>query len=98
MREVTANFTGIESISASGSFEIYLNPVSNMLNIVFSSAYTSQNSTLEIMDVTGRAIVNSKLSIVNSTASVDVSALSTGMYFIKVSGGKDSQVVKFIKE
>jgi sugar lactone lactonase YvrE len=98
VRKVNAYSLSIPEISTSGSFEIYPNPVSSMLNIAFSSDYNTANSTLEIMDVTGRTIVNSPLSIVNSQSCVDVSSLPTGMYFIKVSNAKDSQVVKFIKE
>ncbi len=98
VREVNAYASAVPEISASGSFSIYPNPVSNTLSIAFSAFYNTDKTTLEIMDITGRTIVNSKLSIVNSKASVDVSSLSKGMYFIKVANATSSEVVKFIKE
>ncbi len=98
IREVNAYVSTVPEISASGNFSVYPNPVSNILNIAFSATYNSAQSTLEIMDITGRAIINSPLSIVNSNASVDVSTLSAGMYFIKISNTASSEVVKFIKE
>jgi len=54
-------------------------------------------ATLSVMDVTGREVFNSQLTIDNSQLAVDVSALSSGMYFINIKNNDNSVTQKFIK-
>ncbi|HTB31164.1 MAG TPA: T9SS type A sorting domain-containing protein [Bacteroidia bacterium] len=98
VREVNSYIVGIENILASGKFAVYPNPANSNLTIVFPDNYNASNNALEILDVTGRSIVNSPLTIHNSQMSVDVSTLPSGMYFIKIGNGNSSQLEKFIKE
>jgi sugar lactone lactonase YvrE len=99
IREVGAVPTAVPQISNSGRFAIYPNPVNNTLNIQFSASYTSGKNTFEIVDITGRTITSFDRTVNSGNIiPVDVSALSGGMYFIKVSNNTSSQVLKFIKE
>ena len=80
-----ANSLGVND-SIVNKFAIYPNPVSNMLNIMSNSDI----EFLEISDVNGRQLI--KKEDVNS---VDVSALPSGTYFMKLN---NKETVKFIKK
>ena len=73
------------------SFKIYPNPVSDKLYI--SSDNTVAEST-SIYSLTGKKI----LEAVNETNSINVSALSKGMYFLELTSSEGKTVKKFIKK
>jgi trimeric autotransporter adhesin len=101
IREYNSLVLAVPQISASGNLEIYPNPTTSSLNIVFPVTYHSGNNTIELVDVTGRTITTfDKDAEPGTTMPVDVSAFSTGMYFVKVTDNtnRTSQVFKFIKE
>ena len=82
---------GINDLSIEG-LVIYPNPVANILNI----DATTPISNVEIVNVLGQVLV-SKSS--NSTISnIDVSALSTGNYFISVTSENNTRVLQFLKK
>jgi trimeric autotransporter adhesin len=99
IRKVNAIVTSVQDITVSGGFNIYPSPATTVLNVQFPVSYISSAKTIEIMDVTGKTIINFSKEVESGiTLPVDISTLSTGMYFIKVSDNKSSQVYKFIKE
>jgi hypothetical protein len=66
---------------------VYPNPASNVLNVK-----SQETLNLEIYNNLGQFILRS-----NNSNSVDVSSLSRGVYFIKVSNGINTSTKKFIK-
>jgi len=70
------------------SFTLYPNPVKDVLNI--STTESLNNATTEVFDLTGRHILQGKLS--NNT--INVSALPAGIYILKIG----TRSGKFIKE
>jgi len=81
-----------------GSVSIYPNPVSQTLNIKFSQTRT-KNTIIRIMDVTGRVIMNtSNVGAHDDISTINVSALSAGVYFIGISNAETQQTIKFVKE
>jgi alpha-amylase len=80
--------TTIIDQNETNKFSIYPNPVIDKLFI--SQKMDSQNN-IEILDITGKTIVNLKLMNGNS---VDVSNLNSGIYFIKIG----NQIGKFVKK
>jgi len=83
--EVSIHETKINNIS------IYPNPTTGQLTI--DNGELKMNS-IEIFDVYGRIIVNCQLSIVNS---IDISDLSNGVYFLKISTEKGMVTKKIVK-
>jgi|GEM_PF-2419802 len=83
--------TGIESIT-NDELRIYPNPVKDYLRFTIDNLRFNK---VEILDLSGKTIVNLKSSIVNQ---IDVSNLHSGVYFVKIQ--TDSGVVtrKFVKE
>ena len=70
---------------------IYPNPTTGEL-IIDNGQWTMDN--VKIFDITGRTLNNYPLSIINSQLKIDVSSLSSGIYYLKI----DNRVVKFVKE
>jgi hypothetical protein len=86
---------GVNEISTTGNVLISPNPTSGLLNIVFISA--PQNTTLELYNTVGALVMTQTVSTKNST--INLSDLSTGMYFVNVvKNGKIIIVKKVVKE
>ena len=78
------------------SFSIYPNPVQDKL-ILKSPRFESSKLTLAIYTVQGKEVASKNIQIENET-SIDVSSLSSGMYFINVEDDKGASTTqKFIK-
>jgi hypothetical protein len=87
------NFTasGIEHWQAN-EISIYPNPVMDELKIVNVAC---EINSVEIVDISGKSIVNLPSKIANK---IDVSALSAGVYLIKINTGKGVTMERFIKK
>lgn len=71
---------------------IYPNPTSNNLNI--SSATNLDKANYQIVDVLGKTVISGRLEY----ETINVSSLSNGIYFLKVSNNSATQTIKFIKK
>ena len=80
--ELLETTAGINNVSLN-AISVYPNPANNVLSV---KGIDVQN--IEVIDVTGKVLVSA------STNSVNVSALSTGIYFAKIN---NSKAIKFIK-
>lgn len=79
----------VEDVEFGNSIKVYPNPNNGKFEIEFSTMLDA-NSTIAVMDIAGKAILNfSGTDIVNNKLSVDMSQISAGIYFVKVqSNGK----------
>lgn len=77
------------------SFELRPNPSQDYLNIALSRNDAS-SAMIDVYDPLGKLIHNQKLE--TSTAKILVSNWSSGMYFVKISNNRDSQVKRFLKK
>jgi len=71
---------------------LYPNPAKDVLNI---STTNEQLSGINVLDATGKII--SSIPAGTASAQLDISALSTGIYFVQISTEKSTNTVKFIK-
>ena len=76
------------------SFEMYPNPVSDVLNIQLPTG--SEKAEVSVFDYTGR-LVSSKTISSNDTA-IDVQKISKGIYMIRVAANNKIGVQRFIKK
>jgi subtilisin family serine protease len=79
------------------NFNLYPNPTNNFLNIVCNESL-GESVTVEITDASGKLIAS--LPFKNNNAqniSINMSHLSAGVYFCKVSSNNYSYVKKFVK-
>lgn len=81
---------GIEELS-NGIFSIYPNPAENLLYVQSENG----NANYIIYDVTGK-VTFTQIST-SSNSSLDISSLSSGIYFIKCISGEEVSTIKFIK-
>jgi len=73
--------------------KVFPNPTAEIINISISP---ESRYNFSIFDINGRALNSGQLNDINTI--LDVSALSSGMYFIKVYNEKDSETFKIIKQ
>ena len=79
--------------------ELYPNPASDFLSVNFESSRTATN-IIQIINKEGKEIYTEKFKITGgfNQLPIDISNLSTGIYFIKMIEKTDNQVIKFVKE
>ena len=76
------------------SYSVYPNPVKDKLAV--SSSNPDEVMKVELMDMSGKVLSSTEL---RSNATIDVSAISSGVYFVKItSTGSESTQIKFVKE
>ena len=80
--------TSLSTTDFSNSIIMYPNPVKNKLTIDGLVV-----KDIVIYSVLGKAVLN-----ISNQNTIDVSSLSKGVYFIKVSDGINASTKKFIKE
>jgi trimeric autotransporter adhesin len=97
VRAITYGPLVINNIENNTSLTIYPNPANKFLYIN-TKRLQSGLATLSIMDITGREMLNCQLPIRNGLFSVDISSLTTGMYFIRVNTNESQLTQKFIKQ
>jgi uncharacterized repeat protein (TIGR01451 family) len=81
---------GVEELS-NGTFSIYPNPAENVLYVQSENG----NSFYTIYDITGK--VNFIHQSTNANSTLDISTLSSGVYFIQCISGEEVSTIKFIK-
>ena len=92
----TVTVTSTAGISKNNllSFEMYPNPVSDVLNIQLPTG--TEKAEISVFDYTGR-LVSSKTISSNDTA-IDVQKISRGIYMIRVATNTKIGVQRFIKK
>jgi Secretion system C-terminal sorting domain len=88
---------GINNMSVNAVMGLYPNPVKNVLNLQLN-ADKPEKMKLEIYSASA-ALLRQSYVVSTVTASMDVSDLSAGLYFVKLTG-EDSKIIiaRFIKE
>jgi hypothetical protein len=78
---------------------VYPNPAENKVNVILHSQ-NNEHFQFEITDVTGRVVSskNDSSLIANSLKTIDISAYSTGLFFIKVQDKNTTYTKRFIKK
>lgn len=76
--------------------EVYPNPASNNLNVVFDHI---GETSIQVIDMTGRVVFSTIHNAGGFTnLSLDIAQLNPGLFFLKVNSGDRTGVIRFIKE
>jgi hypothetical protein len=86
----------VESISKDIEFSLYPNPANKTLSLKLPEIYTN-NSLITIANTLGQTVF-SKNSINENEQTLDISNLSSGVYFIKITNKETTTTKKFIKQ
>jgi len=84
--------SGIETVN-DDFISIYPNPASNLLNV---NTNNKVFTNVEIVNIAGKTVRKEIIS--NSNCQIDISNLSSGIYFITISDKFNKMTLKFIKE
>jgi hypothetical protein len=87
------------AISANLRMNMYPNPASGAVQLIFnSSSYTEWS--LKVFNAVGKKMLEDKISISegNNHFSLDITSLSSGIYFVEVISGNDGFIQKLVKE
>jgi hypothetical protein len=80
--------------SAFGLLKIYPNPASGLFTVEFGEVLN--NANISLYDIRGKQILNKNPVLHDSQATVDVSKVQAGMYFVKIAADGKSVVRKLI--
>jgi photosystem II stability/assembly factor-like uncharacterized protein len=84
----------IPSPLAANNIHIYPNPTNSELNI---SLATPKEVAIRIFDLSGKLLVYQANTMIENTYSLDVSALSSGIYFLRMTSDNGEVTKKFIR-
>jgi hypothetical protein len=82
--------TGIAGLNLEDQVEIYPNPANSAVNITIPV-----QAEVSIIDITGQEVIT--IEDASEKGSIDVSSLSKGIYFVRISSGTDVAIVKMLK-
>jgi hypothetical protein len=85
------NCAGLEEESF-GDFELYPNPVSQLLNVNFGELKGIQ--TLTVLDLAGRKVLSNKV----TSSVIDMGSLESGKYFLMIEHSAGVSVKAFVKQ
>jgi len=85
-----------EATKSTLSLSVYPNPANDKLFLKYNSS-VSEKLAYSIMDMFGRTILANQLSGNSSDQAIDISTLSEGVYFVRLSCGQNTTTSKFIK-
>ena len=100
VRAVMIDFTeDEEELEKMENFSIYPNPANDFL-VVNLTLFESENTVVNVLDITGKVVETINLGTVNgdSKVNIDLNEYNSGVYFIEMTNEEGRQVKKFIKK
>ncbi|MBK6642832.1 MAG: T9SS type A sorting domain-containing protein [Bacteroidetes bacterium] len=70
-------------------------PATNHINLQTTGF---KNSTITILNTMGQTVFTSNLSAIQNQTTINISKLSSGVYFIKVNDNENTVTLKFVKQ
>ena len=74
---------------------VFPNPVKDVVTVQLTEI--DDNTTIQLIDIQGQVVV-APMNVVSNTATIDMSALSNGIYFIRVAANGTTREVKVVKQ
>ena len=87
---------GVNSVTGNGFESLYPNPTTNAINIEYTAKSSSNNLMISVKDASGREVLKLKSSskIGNNKERIDLESLTSGVYFVTISDGKEINFTK----
>ena len=97
LNRVTGAYTFTDGLSTTGfntsTFKVYPNPTNNAWNFVSTSGKSI--SSIQIVDMLGKTVMT--INPAATSANVDATSISSGLYFAKVTTAAGTETVKLMK-
>ena len=94
VRCIKDNNTGVEEMNNFEKIDIYPNPAFE--KIIIDNPALANDEILSIYDIKGQLMIQKALK--NKKEEITISALTKGVYIVKIEGGKTNKVGKFSKD
>ncbi|HWY38110.1 MAG TPA: GH25 family lysozyme [Bacteroidia bacterium] len=88
--------TTIQEQASINNFILYPNPAGSKITIENNTLSSTQAEMISIYNMQGQLVLQQQLQ--NQKAEIDISGLTTGMYFVNIKTEKGMEVKKFVKE
>jgi hypothetical protein len=86
--------TSTENLEMSSEIKVFPNPCTES----FVICHLSIGNTLQVFDIFGRKIIEQRIDKSSNQQIVNISNLSNGIYFLKITSNKKTFNTKFIKQ
>ncbi|MEM6963960.1 MAG: PKD domain-containing protein [Bacteroidota bacterium] len=96
-QEVNITITSLEDLEKVNQISIFPNPVDEVLMIDFGKTKT-ENLQLEIVNTIGQTVISRQINSPKSVEEINVTSLSKGIYFVKITGGAAEFVKRIVVE
>lgn len=90
----TVVISGINETDASAQVAVFPNPTNQVLNIAMGEAFVN-GGKIEIVNLLGETLI-SRNSTTNSTEKFDLSKLTQGVYYVRITSGELKAVKRFV--
>ncbi len=85
---------GINEINSQSYFKLYPNPANDILFIQTNEI--NEKTEISLSDLTGKALISEYT--LQTTLTIDISTIQSGVYILTISNTKDKQRTKIIKQ
>jgi photosystem II stability/assembly factor-like uncharacterized protein len=91
---VAGSVLGVSSVFSKDNVQVYPNPSNSEVTVLFTSPFEVD---IRIFDLSGKLLVYQADMMVESTYSLDVSSLTSGIYFLRINSENGEITTKIIK-
>lgn len=83
--------------NAAGSITVYPNPVVNEIRVTLNSNWQDKTLQIQVMNTNGQPVIQLANTKPGQTETINVNALTPGIYLVRVSDGKETAMQRFVK-
>lgn len=94
--EEVCGFAGLAQGDLSIGWNIYPNPTSDVLNVDILSGTNENNHLVIVIDAMGRTVIQKEMEGISTT--LKTSELPSGIYSVKITNSKSTEVKRFVKK
>ncbi|UKN00405.1 T9SS type A sorting domain-containing protein [Paracrocinitomix mangrovi] len=99
VRLLMQDYTGLEEDMTEDKFSVYPNPANDFINVSISLT-ESENTTINVLDISGKVIATRNLGNIQGDKNITISMrdFATGVYFVEMINENHREVKKIVKK
>ena len=96
--ETTTTYLANDSFALNNlDITVFPNPATDLI-VVQMGSLVSQNYTIDLIDINGKVVLTNKINQGQTLSYLDVQTIHSGVYFVRISDGKNNKSTKVIIE